>query len=86
MRFERCTNIDCHRPYQVNEFHFGGLGGAASNADAFNAEEYTCPHCGHTQTAFSNSTVLVHALTEEQEEEFNRANPLRERTRAKRSG
>lgn len=86
MRFERCANNECRRPYQVNEFQFGGLGVAASNADAFYAEEYTCPHCGYTQTAFGNSIVLVHALTEEQEEEFNRVYPLRERTRAKRSG
>jgi hypothetical protein len=83
MRFERCANTDCHRPYQVNEFHFG-TSGAASNADAFIAEQYTCPHCGHMQTTFGNGIVLVHALTEEQEEEFNRANPLRERAKAAR--
>jgi hypothetical protein len=84
MRFERCANIACRRPYQVNEFDFGGFCTAASNADAFNAEQYICPHCGHTQAASGNSIVLVHALTEEQEQEFNRANPLRERVKATR--
>jgi hypothetical protein len=68
MKFERCINLDCRRPFQVNEFNFGenGIGGSS----------YICPHCGQTQTAFTNSVILVHALSEEQEEEFNRKFPI----------
>ncbi|HYD81288.1 MAG TPA: hypothetical protein VEC06_15890 [Paucimonas sp.] len=73
MKFERCTNLDCRRPFQVNEFDFEKDGAYTSG--------YTCPHCGHTQTAFSNSVILVHALSEEQEAEFNREHPLEERVK-----
>ena len=69
MKFERCTNLDCRRPFQVNEFDF------ASN-DHTATTTYTCPHCGQVQMAFTNSVLLVHALSEEQEEEFNRKYPL----------
>lgn len=68
MKFERCSNLDCRRPFQVNEFDFGGK-------ETFTTG-YTCPHCGHVQTAFTNSVILVHALSEEQEVEFNRQYPL----------
>jgi hypothetical protein len=71
MRLERCTHPDCRRPYQVNEFDFG-----ASSPGAARVAEYTCPHCGHLQIAFGHATVLVHALSEEQEEEYNRMHPL----------
>lgn len=69
MKFERCINLDCLRPFQVNEFNFFRDDEAATSS-------YTCPHCGHTQTAFTNSVILVHALSEEQEKEFNRKFPL----------
>lgn len=69
MKFERCTNLSCRRPFQINEFDFGSSAGKQ-------VREYICPHCGHTQTAFCHSTILVHALTQEEEEEFNRTHPL----------
>jgi hypothetical protein len=73
MKFERCTNLDCRRPFQVNEFDFAPNGSFTTG--------YTCPHCGHTQTAFTNSVILVHALSEEQEEEFNRTYPIEHRAK-----
>jgi hypothetical protein len=34
-----------------------------------------CPHCGHAETRWSDSIFLVHALTPEEEAEFNARNP-----------
>jgi hypothetical protein len=77
MRVERCTNLGCLRPYQVNEFDF------RDPATGRDVGHITCPHCGQMQIGFGSSTVLVHALTAEQEKEFNRTYPLR---RCARSG
>jgi|GEM_PF-1719252 len=72
MRYERCTNPDCMRPFQVNEFEF-----AARHApDDTQTAGFICPHCGERQHVFSNSVILVHALSEEEEEEFNRSHPV----------
>jgi len=66
MRFQRCINSDCSRPFQVNEF-------SAHAADA--RGHITWPHCGHTTAASSASVFLVHAMTPEEEAKFNLDNP-----------
>jgi hypothetical protein len=70
MLFQRCANLQCRRPFQVNEFP-----GKKTNAN--DPDNVICPHCGHTETRWSNSVFLVHALTPEEEAEFNKDNPLR---------
>ncbi|HYD97031.1 MAG TPA: hypothetical protein VEC01_17005 [Noviherbaspirillum sp.] len=66
MRFQRCINPDCRRPYQVNEF-----GGRSSG----NAESIICPHCGHAETVWTDSVFLVHAMTPEEEAQFTASHP-----------
>lgn len=39
-------------------------------------EDISCPHCGYTYTQISNGFFQTRAITPEQEEEFNRRNPL----------
>lgn len=64
MRFQRCSNLDCLRPFQVNEF-------TGKDAGIDTPQEIICPHCGHKETLWTNSVFLVHALSAEEEEEFN---------------
>jgi hypothetical protein len=35
-----------------------------------------CPHCGHAETRTGDSIYLVHALSDEEEADFNKAHPL----------
>jgi len=58
----------CRRPFQVNEFP-----GIQTDTRALGS--VICPHCGHPETRESNSIFLVHALTPEDEAEFNKNNP-----------
>jgi DNA-directed RNA polymerase subunit RPC12/RpoP len=68
IKFQRCTNAACRRPYQVNEF----IGRKA----AFRQDRYiVCPHCGHSEPRGEESVFLAHALTPEQEAEFNQKHP-----------
>jgi hypothetical protein len=68
MRLQRCTNFDCRRPFQINEFE-----GKKSGEEQ--AGHIVCPHCGQAETGWSNSVFLVHALSPEEEKEFNLMNP-----------
>lgn len=67
--FERCAKKSCRRPYQVNEF-----GGRPE--DLIAPGEVTCPHCGHKETRWSKSVFLTHALTPEEEEQYEERFPL----------
>lgn len=69
MRYQRCANLDCLRPFQINEFDGKRFG-------LHRAHTVTCPHCGHAETYISSNTILSHALSEEQEAEFNKLYPL----------
>jgi hypothetical protein len=69
MRFKRCTNPSCERPFQVNEFD-----GARSGAGA--PGHIICPHCGQMESVFGNSVFLVHALSPDEEKDFNEQNPV----------
>jgi DNA-directed RNA polymerase subunit RPC12/RpoP len=66
MRFQRCTNSACARPYQVNEFQL---------KKAHAPGVIICPHCGHKEILFSNSVFLVHAMLPEQEAQFDAEHP-----------
>jgi len=66
MRFQRCTNPECRRPFQVNEFNGRSIG---------TAESIVCPHCAHTETFWTDSIFLVHALSPEEEARFDAENP-----------
>jgi hypothetical protein len=66
MKFQRCSNTQCARPYQVNEF--------SSHADrGDDTGLIICPHCGHTETRWCDSVFLVHALSAEQEAAFEQS-------------
>jgi DNA-directed RNA polymerase subunit RPC12/RpoP len=68
MNIERCTNKDCRRPFDVNEF-----GGQMPGTKEM--EDITCPYCSHTIQRISNGVFRTHALTPEQEARYNAANP-----------
>lgn len=68
MPHQRCTNSDCRRPFQVNEYD-----GMKSGSNS--AEVITCPHCGDRTTLFTDSVFVVHALSEDEEMLFNAQNP-----------
>jgi hypothetical protein len=68
MRFQRCTNPDCLRPFQVNEF-------AGKAPGVKTPEAIICPHCGHKEIILSESVFLVHALSEAEEAAYNAQNP-----------
>lgn len=67
MRFQRCINSSCLRPFQVNEF-----GGHTAEFRGY----ITCPHCGHSLTAAAGSVFLVHAMSPEEEAKFNLDHPF----------
>ncbi|HZW22516.1 hypothetical protein [Noviherbaspirillum sp.] len=62
MRFQRCINSGCGRPYQINEF-------GKHTADG--SGKITCPHCGHSVAAADSSVFLSHAMSPEEEARFN---------------
>jgi hypothetical protein len=64
MKFQRCTNPACRRPFQVNEFD-------SRTSDTSHLGQIVCPHCGHAEAAWSNSIFLVHALSPEEEAQFD---------------
>lgn len=68
MRFQRCSNFDCGRPFQVNEYR-------SRKSEGSSPEEIICPHCGHKETLWTDSVFLVHAMSPEEEESFNADNP-----------
>lgn len=73
MRFQRCANPACARPFQVNEFRLN---------KAHHPGQIICPHCGHKELLHSNSVFLVHAMLPEQEAQFEADHPLRPENRA----
>jgi hypothetical protein len=68
MQFKRCSNANCRRPFQINEFNSKVSQTAAP-------KDLICPHCGHKEAVFGNSVFLVHALSPDEEKVFNAKNP-----------
>lgn len=66
MRFQRCNNSACARPFQVNEFRIKRNQGGG---------EIICPHCGHREPGVGDSVFLSHAMLPEQEAQFEENNP-----------
>jgi len=69
MWIERCNNWRCRRPYQVNEFKNDPHG---LFEHQLRPEEICCPHCGNKEIRWSESVFLVHALSTDEEERFQR--------------
>jgi DNA-directed RNA polymerase subunit RPC12/RpoP len=69
MEIERCHNKACSRPFQVSEIG-GNMPGSKES------EDITCPYCRYTITRNSNGGFRTHALSSEQEAEFNAEYPL----------
>jgi transposase-like protein len=67
MEIERCSA--CKRPYSISEIGGGFPGGKES-------EPITCPHCAHTYNQRSSGTFRTHALSEEQEKQYNDEHPI----------
>ncbi|MGT2473680.1 hypothetical protein [Paraburkholderia terrae] len=67
MEIERCSA--CKRPYSIDEIGIRGPGGSEP-------EPITCPHCAHTYNQRSSGTFRTHALSAEQEKEYNEKHPI----------
>jgi hypothetical protein len=67
MPFSRCISPSCGRPFQLNQFQF-----SAGACLPWERGEIICPHCGAVMVGEANSVFLTHALSPEQEMEFNR--------------
>lgn len=64
MRYKRCPNPACARPFQINRFN-------AALSPLKEGGKITCPHCGLEIGQDTNSVFLTHALSQEQEAAFN---------------
>ena len=69
MEIERCTSPSCRRPFQVSEI--GGMMPATKER-----EDITCPYCSHTIQRTSNGVFRTHALSLQQEADYNANHPL----------
>jgi hypothetical protein len=69
MRFKRCPNPICGRPFQVNQF-------GINLAPIVELGKVTCPHCGLLLSDDINSVFLTHALSTDEEAIFNANNPV----------
>lgn len=69
MQIERCGNIACRRPFEVDEVGANMPGNRES-------EEIKCPHCYYTITRRSNGVFRTHKLSPAQEDQYNLNNPL----------
>ncbi|GAJ65787.1 hypothetical protein JFPO14_contig00039-0013 [Edwardsiella piscicida] len=70
MEIERCSNVDCRRPFDVSE-----IGGRMPGTKE--PEDITCPYCHHTITRRSNGVFQTHALSSAQEAKYNLESPLK---------
>jgi hypothetical protein len=64
MKFHRCSNSLCGRPFQVNRFD-------AQYANPAELGKIICPHCGALGYGDSDSVFLTHALSAEEERGFD---------------
>jgi hypothetical protein len=62
----KCPSPICGRPFQVNRF-------STRLSPSLEFGKMTCPHCGLALTGEHNSVFMTHALSSEQEAEYNRA-------------
>jgi hypothetical protein len=68
VRVTRCSSPACGRPFQVNQF-------STKFSIAAERGKISCPHCGAISAGDPNSMFLTHALSKEQEAEFNAKHP-----------
>lgn len=68
MHIKRCPDPQCDRPFQVNQF-------SVTVATLMAPGKIICPHCGLTMEGESDSVFLTHALSLEQETQFNTQHP-----------
>jgi hypothetical protein len=68
MKFHCCSSTLCGRPFQANRFD-------AQYANPAELGKIICPHCGALGYGDSDSIFLTHALSTEQECEFNARDP-----------
>jgi hypothetical protein len=69
MKFHRCSSPVCGRPFQINQFDAQLVNTAARG-------QITCPHCGLLVDGDTQSVFLTHALSAEQEYQFNSAHAM----------
>lgn len=69
MNIERCSALSCKRPFDVSETG-GGMPGTKE------PEDITCPYCRHSITRRSNGAFQTHALTPQQEADYNNKHPI----------
>jgi hypothetical protein len=67
MPFRRCISPSCGRPFQLNQFQF-----SAGVTLPWQRGEMMCPHCGAVMAGDPDSVFLTHAMSPDQETEFNR--------------
>lgn len=68
----RCANSICGRPFQVNEFS-NSFSNTVSPEDELG--KIICPHCGVESKGNMHFFYLTHALSQDQEIEFNANSP-----------
>ena len=66
--FQRCPNPSCRRPFQINRFR-------SSLSSVTESGKIICPHCGLASDGESNSIFLTHALSAEEESQFDLERP-----------
>jgi len=69
MEIERCSNYQCKRPFEISQ-----IGGQMPGTKE--REDITCPHCGHTIQRMCNGVWRTHAVSTEQEAEYERKHPV----------
>lgn len=67
MWIERCSNWRCRRPYQVNEFKGDDVN---LFGEELRPEQVICPHCGQSETRWTSSIFITHALSADEEAYF----------------
>lgn len=66
--FKRCPNPTCRRPFQINRFR-------SSLSSVTESGKIICPHCGLVTDGETSSIFLTHALSPEEETQFNHDQP-----------
>jgi DNA-directed RNA polymerase subunit RPC12/RpoP len=63
MKLHHCSNPECGRPFQVNEFK-------TRIPLPFEYGKIRCPHCGNASPADPGIVFRTHALSEQEEHDF----------------
>lgn len=67
MAIRRCRASTCGKPYQVNEFR------STSLLNTYRGR-IICPHCGTLELVSEESIYLTHALSREEERQYENQN------------